>query len=96
MAAWTVAPAARATAAVLSVESESMTTSSSTSPVRSTRSARIPDTMPPMVGASSRAGMTTLTVVAPFASRRSAIGQSPERLVDRANQAAALLCTAPR
>ncbi len=56
----TAAPACAAAANVLSVESESMTTTSSTSGVPVTRAARIAWTTPATVRSSLRAGITTL------------------------------------
>jgi len=94
-AACTVAPAACASSAVLSEESESMTTSSSTRPA-STRSERILATMSAMVAASFRAGTTTETVVPALPASSCSSGQSVELLVPRSNQAAADSCTRPR
>lgn len=61
---WTTrAPAAQATAAVASVEPESITTSSSTSRTFSISSRRIVATIAPTVASSLSAGSTTLTDV---------------------------------
>jgi hypothetical protein len=87
LARYTVAPASSATCAVASVESESITTTSSTSPVPAARATIAPATCA-TVRSSLRAGMTTLTLrprpVLRAASWRS--GQSCQRLVRRRNQ----------
>jgi len=77
-----MAPACAATRDVASVESESITTSSSTSPV-SAASRAIALTTPATVRSSSRAGITTLTVTprSLFLSASCRSGQSCQRLV---------------
>ncbi len=80
---WTTrAPAARATAAVASVEPESITTSSSTSRTRSISSRRIVATIAPTVASSFSAGSTTLTVVRPGSAARASVSRSSGRSAD--------------
>ena len=94
-AACTVAPALAAAAAVPSAESESMTTTSSTSGIRSTTAARSEPTTPAMVRSSSRAGITTLIRASAcrLPSSSTSSGQSRQCEVRRLYHACARLCT---
>src|SRR5690349_11309633 len=83
----TSAPALRATAAVPSTERESTTITSSTSGTGPAKALRIAVTMFPTVTSSSRAGMTTLTVVLPLARSSRRGGQSCVLLVRYVDQA---------
>ena len=83
---WTVAPASSATAYVSSVESESITTISSSSSTVSTSASRLRVTTSPTVAASLRAGTTRLTDVSAFAASRSSSVQSSQWWVFRSNQ----------
>src|SRR6476646_1152012 len=89
MSSWdtTSAPAARAAAAVQSADRESTTMISSTRGTAWIRALRIAVAIVPTVASSSRAGMTTLTVVWPLACSSRSGGQSCALLVRKVDHA---------